>query len=218
MVGQVQLPIRLGGFGLPSMAGTHDAAFFGCMAEVLHDTATRHDGSACWLALDGAAGLTLPSSWVAHAQQAGDRLRRRLAAGAPVAELQQDESQVVPLDSLLPSVDELMGKSRSRLQALITRQLGTHTHKLLVGKASTGLLSRHNMQLKQTAQRERARWWSIAGPGAAGWLTALPLSPALTLSSSEFKFACRLRLGAQQPGCRALERGMCACSKAAVDP
>jgi hypothetical protein len=208
--GQVRLPLRLGGFGLPSMADTHDAAFYGCAAEVLHDVATRHSGDNCayWPALGGPAGLRSSRGWVGEAFRVRARLVEKGVVGGG-----EDEGES---GGELPTMDQLAEQPRSGLQASVTRQLLQNTHKLLVREAGRGLTSRDDIRVAE-AQRAVARLHSVTGPGAAGWLTALPLTPALTFTPGEFKFACRFRLGLSQPACRDLGGGACVCGQP-VDP
>ena len=95
----------------------------------------------------------------------------------------------------------------------MTGELGKLKFKLLVKRAGAGLRSREDIRQGE-ARQAVARLHSVTGPGASGWLTAVPSSATLHIPPSDFRFACRFRLGLQQPCCLALGGAECGCGRA----
>ena len=182
---QAILPIRLGGLGLRLPSLTTQAAFLGSWAT-------------CWLRV-----MEDPHV-VAFLDSLPDR-------GSSIPFAKSLEQAYASLCSL-PVPRGI--RAEERLPADLNSVLGSGKR---VQQYFTKALEedRYNKLLESMDPPDRARLLSCAGPGASGWLTAIPYNSSLTLSNEEFSTAVLLRLGLPIPLCAGPTTCVC---KSPMDP
>ena len=113
------------------------------------------------------------------------------------ATMVRDALDVSLPDMDLPAIEDLtIGEPHRRLQKTIT----THIHKRDFNELFESL---------PPASRGRAHLLSCQGPGASGWLTAIPTSPRNSLNNFQYRVSVLLRLGLTLPATLLTNRCTC---------
>ena len=237
---QVQLSIKTGGLGLMSSLRTRHAAYAGSVALTLHELVEleEHWPECCHGIFSQLEDEELPiqknmMEALREAQAEDERgradaralkrltehdaERRRLenaevdgAAAQPPAEPQHE----------FPSLEQLKATRIDGLQKKVSEQ---HSNTELLGildgfeQAHARAVADGDHHSAQCARRDSARVLSCGGPGAGGFLTALPTWRAKTLSRPDMLCAVRSRLGLKVPGCEDLLGIKCRCGVPVVD-
>ena len=172
-VRQLKLPLTEGGFGLTDAGSIAPAAYFGAGAVVLADVLARHEGAA-WMPAHGRAGLEA-QPWVQAIQAAYDHLLTHYPPS--------------PQSDPLPDVRSLMLRPVGGLQSKLTQRI----HKQESASLQAALDAMRDADGHPTT--DGARLQSCKGPGASGWIQALPSSPATTISPDAFVWNVHFQLG-----------------------
>ena len=140
--------------------------------------------------------LNLP--WVSEVGQAHERLMKKT----------QDSREREHDEFILPSVSDLALYSRTHLQKKASYIVHKQTRFSLLASLESESASEITA-VKARADKNRSRLLSSAGPGATGWLLAMPFTPAISLSDADFRTSARFRLGLDIPSCQLSSRCIC---------
>ena len=179
---QLRLPLSEGGFSLTSTTAIRPAAFVGMGAVVLADVWARHAG-APWMPRGGRQGVQ-GCEWVRELHRACDTLNHRFPRAAATPGQPQPEPLCLPVRALF--TEPCLG-----LQHKVTREI--------MAQRYTDLRQRLATPLGHSEVRRAALLESCRGPGALGWLQAVPYNAQLTIAPEVFCLSARLRLGVLDP-------------------
>lgn len=212
---QLALPIRLGGFGLRSICVLSPLAFYASLASSLPFIARSFSGCCSTSSVANPASAA-SDVHVSHASRSD--LDGRLVDSAPVA--------IPPsfplLTSLFPFLSSFPFLSRLSLPSSADSYWSTFSRvsppprlqRLLTFELDSTLFRDHSSFVGKSPVASRA-FASASHPTSRYWLSSLPTLPSLSLSSSEFTLASRLRLFLPPSDSLPL---LCLCSAPLTDP
>jgi hypothetical protein len=237
---QAQLSIKAGGLGLWSSLGTRYAAFAGSVALTLSQLVELEQG---WPECCRGIFSRLEEERLPIQQHMMDALRKaeaedergrvdalelkrlaehdaeraRLADGDPDAAVAQPPAAV---QHVFPTLELLKATRIDGLQKKVSEQRSrTELRGILEGfaEAHARAVASDDADLARCARRDMARVLSCSGPGAGGFLTALPTWSGKMLAPPDMLDSVRRRLGLKVPGCEDLIGIKCNCGVAVVD-
>ena len=213
---QLSLPLRLGGFGLSALQIIGDAALYGSGGVTIPDVA-RREGIRLGLLheeprerrdewRDERSGELIESVRLDDGDDGDDDDVTEPVVPSSLKELISNLPWVHNINVAYNSLcthNELIDdeNERSELPSVDSFFLSSFPH--LQKKASDMIYSHITQDIHHNAPdikpSDCARLLSCSGPGASGWLQAIPSCPDLQLSNADFKTATRLRVGLDFP-------------------
>lgn len=217
---QVCLPLRLGGLGLRHCETTLDAAYLGswgmCYGVLREMPCIRNfmGNMDRWPSISCLKALTNSyeslSVYLKPRTSAEPRVRWKEAGKSNIGIGAQGQVQ--------PETDSRLNSARIQLNALgrvkwvegvtnfLSQYGGRKLQRIFTKEIEDELLFRVWSRAPDT---DKARILSASGPGAAGWLTAIPYAASLAMSNEDFRGAVLYRLGLPLPACVFASKCVC---------